>query len=84
MIACVSPAECNLDETLSTLLFSDCARQIKNKPIINKDPQVSLLGLTDKSKSCISYQHFVILIFFPALNFYGIEFSFLYLHPHSK
>merc|ERR1712193_442300 len=37
MIACVSPADTNLDETISTLRYADRARKIKNKPIINQD-----------------------------------------------
>nr|XP_044996614.1 chromosome-associated kinesin KIF4A isoform X2 [Jaculus jaculus] len=39
MIACVSPADSNLEETLNTLRYADRARKIKNKPIINIDPQ---------------------------------------------
>lgn len=39
MIACVSPADSNLDETLNTLRYADRARKIKNKPIVNIDPQ---------------------------------------------
>lgn len=39
MIACVSPADYNADETLSTLRYADRARKIKNKPIVNEDPQ---------------------------------------------
>lgn len=41
MIACVSPADSNLEETLSTLRYADRARQIKNKPVVNRDPQVA-------------------------------------------
>ncbi|XP_044738914.1 chromosome-associated kinesin KIF4-like [Chrysoperla carnea] len=41
MIACVSPAAYNLDETLSTLRYADRARKIKNKPIINQDPRMA-------------------------------------------
>ncbi|XP_023217918.1 chromosome-associated kinesin KIF4-like [Centruroides sculpturatus] len=37
MIACVSPADFNLDETVNTLRYADRARKIKNKPIINID-----------------------------------------------
>lgn len=37
MIACVSPADYNLDETISTLRYADRAKQIRNKPIINQD-----------------------------------------------
>ncbi|KFO85464.1 Chromosome-associated kinesin KIF4, partial [Buceros rhinoceros silvestris] len=41
MIACVSPADSNLEETLNTLRYADRARKIKNKPIINLDPQAA-------------------------------------------
>eukprot|EP01022_Parablepharisma_sp_SALTPOND_P008805 TRINITY_DN136_c0_g1_i4.p1 TRINITY_DN136_c0_g1~~TRINITY_DN136_c0_g1_i4.p1 ORF type:complete len:1048 (+),score=173.01 TRINITY_DN136_c0_g1_i4:87-3146(+) len=43
MIACVSPAESNQEETLSTLLYACKARSIKNKPVINKDPNSTLI-----------------------------------------
>ncbi len=35
MVACVSPADSNVEETLSTLRYADRARKIKNKPIVN-------------------------------------------------
>lgn len=38
MIACISPADSNYEETLSTLRYADRARKIKNKPIVNQDP----------------------------------------------
>ncbi|XP_026545424.1 chromosome-associated kinesin KIF4A [Notechis scutatus] len=41
MIACVSPADSNLEETLNTLRYADRARKIKNKPIVNIDPQAA-------------------------------------------
>ena len=37
MVACVSPADYNVDETLSTLRYADRVRKIKNKPIVNRD-----------------------------------------------
>ncbi|RYE96214.1 MAG: hypothetical protein EOO41_04825, partial [Methanobacteriota archaeon] len=37
MIACVSPAEANFEESLNTLRYAARARNIKNKPIINRD-----------------------------------------------
>ena len=37
MIACVSPADINFEETLNTLRYADRARKIKNKPIVNLD-----------------------------------------------
>lgn len=39
MIACVSPADYNIEETLSTLRYADRARKIKNKPVVNQDPK---------------------------------------------
>ncbi|XP_060792516.1 kinesin family member 4 [Neoarius graeffei] len=41
MIACVSPADSNIEETINTLRYADRARKIKNKPIINVDPQAA-------------------------------------------
>jgi hypothetical protein len=35
MIACVSPADCDLEETLSTLRYAARAAQIKNRPVQN-------------------------------------------------
>ena len=43
MIAAVSPADYNYDETLSTLRYADRAKSIKNKPRINEDPKDALL-----------------------------------------
>lgn len=39
MLACVSPADYNIEETLSTLRYADRAKKIKNKPIKNEDSQ---------------------------------------------
>ena len=44
MMACVSPADSNLEETISTLRYADRARKIKNKPIVNKDPKAAELS----------------------------------------
>lgn len=44
MIACISPAEINFEETLNTLKYASRARHIKNKPIINRDPQSALIA----------------------------------------
>lgn len=37
MVACVSPADYNIEETLSTLRYADRAKKIKNKPVKNED-----------------------------------------------
>ncbi|XP_072930094.1 chromosome-associated kinesin KIF4 isoform X2 [Epargyreus clarus] len=41
MVACVSPADYNLDETVSTLRYADRARRIRNKPVINQDAKAA-------------------------------------------
>ncbi|KAH6921165.1 hypothetical protein HPB50_027849 [Hyalomma asiaticum] len=38
MIACVSPADSNYEETLNTLRYAHRARNIKNKPVVNINP----------------------------------------------
>ncbi|XP_025923169.1 kinesin-like protein KIF17 [Apteryx rowi] len=43
MVACLSPADNNYDETLSTLRYANRAKNIKNKPCINEDPKDALL-----------------------------------------
>ncbi|RVE63542.1 hypothetical protein OJAV_G00137280 [Oryzias javanicus] len=41
MIACVSPADSNMEETINTLRYADRARKIKNKPVVNIDPRAA-------------------------------------------
>ncbi|PSR99819.1 Kinesin-like protein [Actinidia chinensis var. chinensis] len=41
MIACVSPADTNAEETLNTLKYANRARNIQNKAIINRDPMAA-------------------------------------------
>ncbi|KAF6143479.1 hypothetical protein GIB67_029648 [Kingdonia uniflora] len=41
MIACVSPADSNAEETLNTLKYANRARNIQNKAIINRDPMTA-------------------------------------------
>ncbi len=43
MIAAVSPADSNYEETLSTLRYASRAKMIKNQPIVNEDPKDALL-----------------------------------------
>lgn len=43
MIAAVSPADKNYDETLSTLRYANRAKNITNKPKINEDPKDTML-----------------------------------------
>lgn len=41
MLACISPADVNCDETINTLRYANRARKIKNKAVINVDPNVA-------------------------------------------
>lgn len=43
MIAAISPANYNYDETLGTLRYASRAKNIVNKPKINEDPKDALL-----------------------------------------
>jgi len=43
MIAAISPADYNFDETLTTLRYASRAKSIKNKPRVNMDPKDALL-----------------------------------------
>lgn len=43
MIAALSPADYNYEETLSTLRYAARAKAIKNKPKVNEDPKDTLL-----------------------------------------
>ena len=43
MIACVSPAESNFDESMGTVKYASRARNIKNKPVVNRDPNSLLI-----------------------------------------
>lgn len=43
MIACISPADDNYDETLSTLRYANRAKNIQNRPRINQDPKDAML-----------------------------------------
>jgi len=51
MIAAISPADYNYDETLGTLRYASRAKNIKNKPKVNEDPKDALLKeYTDEIK----------------------------------
>lgn len=43
MVACISPADYNYEETLSTLRYASRAKNIANKPKINEDPKDAML-----------------------------------------
>ncbi|CAK9270323.1 unnamed protein product [Sphagnum jensenii] len=44
MIACISTADTSFEETLNTLKYANRARNIRNKPVINRDPQAVMLN----------------------------------------
>ena len=44
MIACISPAIDNFEETLNTLKYASRARNIKNKPVVNRDPNSQMIA----------------------------------------
>ncbi|XP_029907363.1 kinesin-like protein KIF17 [Myripristis murdjan] len=43
MVACLSPADNNYEESLSTLRYANRAKSIQNRPRINEDPKDALL-----------------------------------------
>ena len=43
MVACLSPAGDNYEESLSTLRYANRAKSIQNRPRINEDPKDALL-----------------------------------------
>lgn len=64
MIACISPAESNFEESLNSLKYASRARNIKNKPIINRDPQSAIISqlkqqIYELQGELIQYKKFV-------------------------
>jgi hypothetical protein len=45
MIACISPADINYEETMSTLRYADAAKRIKTRAVINQTSDISALEL---------------------------------------
>ena len=73
MIAALSPADINYDETLSTLRYADRAKKIKNKAVINENPMDKLIR-----ELKVSTYHFLsinIPSFFNYSNLYFYDFS---------
>jgi len=48
MIACVSPANTNAEETLSTCKYANRAKNIKNKAVINRDAASEKIRILNK------------------------------------
>lgn len=62
MIAAISPAD--YEETLSTLRYADQAKKIKNKAVVNEDPNAKLvrelkeeLDMLRGTRDCTLYEH---------------------------
>uniref|UniRef100_A0A3P8VUP4 Kinesin family member 4 n=1 Tax=Cynoglossus semilaevis TaxID=244447 RepID=A0A3P8VUP4_CYNSE len=55
MIACISPADSNMEETINTLRYADRARKIKNKPIVNVDPRAAEMSRLKKQVQNLYY-----------------------------
>ncbi|KAK1323120.1 Kinesin-like protein FLA10 [Acorus calamus] len=53
MIACISPADINVEETLNTLKYANRARNIENKPIVNRDPSSNELQRLRQQLECL-------------------------------
>lgn len=54
MICCVSPASVNYNESLNALRYANRARNIKNKPVVNRDPTMILI---DELRGSLTVSH---------------------------
>ncbi len=54
MICCASPAAVNYSESLNALRYANRARNIKNKPVVNRDPNLVLL---DELRSALKVEY---------------------------
>ena len=62
MTACISPADSNMAETLGTLRYADRARRIKNKPVVNRDPQVAEILHLRQMVNTLNSLHFTLCV----------------------
>jgi len=86
MLAALSPADINYEETLSTLRYADRAKQIVNKAVVNEDPNAKLirelkeelekLKSLDLLFSSLAFPFaFILLLFSFQLNFFPLFFN---------
>ncbi len=61
MICCVSPAASNYNESLNALRYANRARNIKNKPVVNRDPTLVVI---DELRSSLKVEFFSIVSYF--------------------
>ena len=52
MIACVSPADINMEESLNTLRYAARTRNIRNKPVVNRDPNAAQVRSVCEAARC--------------------------------
>ena len=50
-IACVSGADDSLEETCNTLKYANRARNIRNRPVVNRDSLLGADGLSDEQRA---------------------------------
>ena len=83
MIAALSPADINYDETLSTLRYADRAKQIKNKAVVNENPMDKLIRElkeeNDKLKKALGGGELSVGMLLNILTM--ISLSFLFMKP---
>ena len=80
MIAALSPASINFEETLSTLKYADRAKQIKNDAKVNEDPKDKLIkellaGLNVFSSVSL---FLAVSFLFPSRFFTGLSLPFVF------
>jgi kinesin family protein 4/21/27 len=51
MIACVPTADTHFDETLNTLKYASRARHIRNKPVVNTEPEDAQLAIGQEDEN---------------------------------
>ena len=63
MICCVSPSSLNFNESVNALRYANRARNIKNKPVVNRDPTLVLIDEL-KHQLKVLLTTVILLIFF--------------------
>ena len=70
MICCVSPADTNLNESLNALRYANRARNIQNKPVINRDPTSVVIS---ELKRQVQVTEKAAVEFYSSLSFYAMK-----------
>lgn len=74
MIACVSPSESNYEESLNTIKYASKAMNIKNKPVVNRDPHTAHVNHLNQRIEQLSLENTTLkeLLKGEGLNFEGL------------